>query len=208
MIWASKLAFVAEGAPAAGPGTADDELLALAMSRPRDALARARRILAGRPEPLQALIAHQAAGIVLRETADVPASIREFRQALRLARRTGSAQREADVLAHSAPRSCMRAGPPTGWPLSTGPSAWPLARWPGAFDRRGNVLWILDRYAAALEDFRRAVSLLQQADDPIWTARALNGRGLVHLESGTRSALMPTSSLPGGCWPSAARNWR
>ncbi len=185
MIWASKLAFVADGAPATGPGTADDELLALAMSRPRDALARARRVLAGRPEPLQALVAHQAAGIVLRETADVSASIREFRQALRLARRIRSAQREADVLGSLGTAFVYAGRTADGLAafdravlLSSGALAGRVLH------RRGNVLWILDRYAEALDDFRRAVIVLQRAHDPIWTARALNGRGLVNLDLG------------------------
>lgn len=185
MIWASKLAFVADGAPATAPGTADDELLALAMSRPRDALARARRILAGQPEPLQALVAHQAAGIVLRETADVSASIRELRQALRLARKIRSAQREADVLGSLGTAFVYAGRTADGLAafdraviLSTGPLAGRVLH------RRGNVLWILDRYAEALDDFRRAVIVLQRAHDPIWTARALNGRGLVNLDLG------------------------
>ena len=76
-----------------------DDLVALAMSRPWDALARARAVLAGRPGPYDASVAHQAAGIVLRDYGDVEAGVRELRQALRQARRTGSAEREADVLA-------------------------------------------------------------------------------------------------------------
>ena len=90
---------MAEGALAAGSGQRDaDDLLQLAMSRPREALAQARNILAGRPSPSEALIAHQAAGIVLRDIGDVGAGIRELRRALRLAQRIGSAEREADVL--------------------------------------------------------------------------------------------------------------
>ena len=88
-----------EGAPAAGPGPRDvDDLLPLAGSRPREALARAQAILAARPGPYEASVAHQATGIVLREYGDVDAGVRELRSALRLARRTGSAEREADVL--------------------------------------------------------------------------------------------------------------
>lgn len=185
MIWASKLAFVAEGAPATGPGTADGDLLALAMSRPRDALARARKILAGRPRPEEALIAHQAAGIVLRETADVSASIRELRTALRLARQIASAAREADVLC-SLGAAFVYAGRTAeglaAFDRAVGLSAGALGG--RVLHRRGNVLWILDRHAEALDDFRRAVSVLQRAHDPVWTARALNGRGLVNLDLG------------------------
>ena len=55
-------------------------------------------VLKGRPGPYEASVAHQAAGIVLRDTGDVNAGVRELRDALRLARRTGAAEREADVL--------------------------------------------------------------------------------------------------------------
>ena len=51
--------------------------------------------------------------------------------------------------------------------------------------RRGIMLWNLGRHTAALDDFRRAVSVLERADDPLWTARALSGRGLVYLAIGS-----------------------
>ena len=59
-----------------------DHLLVLALSRPQEALASARSVLAGRPGPHEASVAHQAAGIVLRDFGDVEAAIREFREAL------------------------------------------------------------------------------------------------------------------------------
>ena len=78
------------GARAAASGTRDvDELLPLALSRPMQALARARAVLAGQPGPYDASVAHQAAAIVLREFGDVEAAVRELREAMRLARRTG-----------------------------------------------------------------------------------------------------------------------
>src|SRR5690348_16452446 len=102
----SKIGFVGEGARSTLTAPRDiddprgvDSLLPLALSRPREALARARGILAGQPGPYEASVAHHAAGIVLREFGDVEAGVSEFRKALRLARLTGSAQREADVLA-------------------------------------------------------------------------------------------------------------
>jgi tetratricopeptide (TPR) repeat protein len=177
---------VAEGALAAGSGQRDvDQLLPLALSRPREALARARSILAGRPTPAEALIAHQAAGIVLRDIGDVGAGIRELRHALRLAGRIGSAEREADVL-----------GSLGGALVYSGRTADGLAAFDRAIElssgalagrvlhRRGLALWTLGRYAAALDDFRRAVSVLQRAHDILWTARALSGRGLVDMALG------------------------
>jgi tetratricopeptide (TPR) repeat protein len=51
--------------------------------------------------------------------------------------------------------------------------------------RRANMLWTLTRYGQALEDLRHAVILLEQAEDTVWTARALNTRGLVYLSAGS-----------------------
>jgi len=47
------------------------------------------------------------------------------------------------------------------------------------------VLFHLGRFTAALDDYRRAVSVLQRFGDPVWTARALLGRGLVYLAIGS-----------------------
>jgi len=169
-----------------GSVTADDDLLALALSRPRDALARARRILAGRPALREALIAHQTAGIVLREIDDVGAGIRELRSALRLARRLQLPEHEADVLGslgialvyanrtRDGLAAFDRAIAISGGVL--------LGR---VLHRRGHILWTLSRYQEALDDFRRAVSVLERAGDRVWTARALNGRGLVYLAIGS-----------------------
>src|SRR5260370_1085131 len=166
----SSINVVGEGALAAEPGQRDvDDLLRLAVSRPRDALARAHGILAGRPGPHEASIAHQAAGIVLRDIGDVNAGVRELRGALRLARRTASAEREADVLGSLGTAL-----------VHTGRTADGLAAFDRAIrlsagvltgrvlHRRGIVLWTLGRYSAALDDFRRAVSVLERADDRVW----------------------------------------
>jgi tetratricopeptide (TPR) repeat protein len=178
---------VAEGALAARSGQRDvDDLLPLALSRPHEALARARVVLNGRPGPHEASVAHQAAGIVLRDFGDVNAGVRELRDALRLARRTGTAEREADVL-----------GSLGGAYVYAGRTADGLAALDRAVQlssgmllgrvlhRRGVTLWTLGRYAAALDDLRRAVSVLRRAGDRLWTARALGGRGLVYLAIGS-----------------------
>jgi tetratricopeptide (TPR) repeat protein len=47
------------------------------------------------------------------------------------------------------------------------------------------MLWTLGRNTAALEDFRRAISVLQRVGDKAWAARALEGRGLVYLAVGS-----------------------
>ena len=163
-----------------------DDLLQLALSRPRDALARARAILSNRPAPGQALIAHQAAGIVLRDTADVEAGVRELRAALRLARVLGSTASEADVLS-SLGTALVQSGRTTAglaaYQRAVGlASGLLLGR---VLYRRGYVYWKLGRYGPALEDMRRAVSILERAGDVLWAARALNGRGLAYLNLGS-----------------------
>jgi tetratricopeptide (TPR) repeat protein len=178
---------VAEGALAVRPGPDDaDDLLLLTLSRPREALTRARRILTARPSPDQASVARQAAGIVLRDTGDVSAGVRELRAALRLARRTGSAEREADVLG-SLGIALVQAGQTTAG-LAAFDRAIRLSS--GVLKdrvlyRRGYMLWTLGQYPAALDDLRRAIGGLQRADDRIWAARALEGRGLVYLAIGS-----------------------
>ena len=64
-----------------------DELLTLSLSRPREALAGARAMLAGRPGPYEASVAHQAASIVLRDLGDTQAAVAGYEDA---ARRTTS----------------------------------------------------------------------------------------------------------------------
>lgn len=50
--------------------------------------------------------------------------------------------------------------------------------------RRAYVWWVLGRHREALEDVRRALPVLRQAADDIWTARALTLRATVHLALG------------------------
>ena len=174
-------------AAAAGPREVDG-LVALATSRPWVALTRARAVLAGRPDPYDASVAHQAAGIVLREYGDVEAGVRELRLALGQARRTGSAEREAEVLA--------------GLGLAlvfAGRTAAGLAAFEAAVRRssgvsaarvrhgRAVVFYALGRFPAALEDARHAVAGLRQAGDLLWTARALNTRASIYLNLGATS---------------------
>ena len=61
-----------------------DKLLALALSRPSEALAAAREVLARHPSASQAAVAHQAAGVVLRDFGDIGEAIEELKNARRL----------------------------------------------------------------------------------------------------------------------------
>jgi tetratricopeptide (TPR) repeat protein len=163
-----------------------DDLLVLALSRPREALARALAVLAGQPSPYEASVAHQTIGIVSRDFGDAQAAIRELRQALRLARRSGSAERETDVLASLA-IALVLAGR-TGAGLAAFDVA--LRRCDGVLaarvlHRRANMLYTLGRYPAALQDARHAVTVLRRAGDLLWTARALNTRANIYLKLGS-----------------------
>ena len=176
-------------ARAATSGTRDiDHLLPLALSRPREALARARDVLARRPGPHEASVAHQVTSIVQRELGDTEAAVRQARMALRLARRTGSVERETEALS-SLGLALVFAGRTTAG-LASFETA--VQRSTGALSarvlvRRGVVLYTLGRYPAALEDLRYAVTVLRRAGDTLWTARALNNRGLVNLALGSTS---------------------
>jgi CHAT domain len=179
---ASRLGFVLMDSPGGEDGTADiKDLLLLSLSRPREALARARMILAGQPGPYEASVAHQAAGIVLREFGDVDAGVAEFRAALRAAHQTGAAEREADVLAglalalvHAGRTAAGLATFDRALELSTG------AQTGQVLHRRSLALLALGHHAAALDDVRRAIAMLRRADDELWTARAVAGRGLIN----------------------------
>jgi tetratricopeptide (TPR) repeat protein len=168
-------------------GQADIEsLLLLAASRPREALANARAVLAARPGPLEASIARQAAGVVLRDFGDISAAVGELRAALRLARQSGVVDRETDVLATLG---------------ATLVAAGRTAAGLGAFDRavrqahgvlagrvllrRGIALGKLGRNRESLNDLRRAAAVLHRAGDVVWEARALTARADVHLVLGS-----------------------
>jgi tetratricopeptide (TPR) repeat protein len=191
-------------APEAAAATRDaggDDLLQLAMSRPRDALARATNLLAGRPGAYEASIARQAIGIVLRDNGDVSAAIRELRAAARQARQAGSAEREADVLG-SLGVAMANAGR-TAAGLATLDRALQLST--GALQgrvlhRRGVVLWTVGRHSAALADLRRAVALLERAGDLAWTALALTARGLVQLDLGYADRADADLAVAGGVY--------
>ncbi|HEX9032504.1 MAG TPA: hypothetical protein VF834_11710, partial [Streptosporangiaceae bacterium] len=175
---------------AAGRTDQARELLNLAGGRPREAMAQCRAVLAMSPPPYEASVAHQAMAIVLRDFGDTAAAIGELRAALRLARATSSAGRQADVLATLG--ATLLQGGQSLRGLAALDASLALASGPEAGQilvRRGISLWILGRYPEALADLRRALRLLPADGDTAWPARALTTRALVHLARGaTRQA--------------------
>ncbi len=160
-------------------------MLALALSRPSEALAAAREVLARRPPAAQAAVAHQAAGVVFRDFGDIGQAIEEFKNARRFARRAGDLDRESDVSASLAAALVLAGQSRRG--LSVLDAL--LERSHGVLAgriliRRAGVCYILGRNTEALQDARAAVGLLADADDPVWEARALHWRAAIYLAMG------------------------
>lgn len=175
------------------PDTAGaDYLLVLAHSRPVEALAQARAVVSRRPPAAaaEASIAHQAAGISLRDLGQAQAGLGELRHALRAARSSGQVQREADVRASLGVTMALVGNTTRGMAHLDG--AVRMAR--GALAgrvlmRRASALSDLGRHSEALGDLNRAVAILHRYGDALWEARSRNHRGLILLATGqTRRA--------------------
>ncbi|MFF0342623.1 CHAT domain-containing protein [Kribbella sp. NPDC004875] len=170
---------------AGGSAEAAENLLPLALSRPHDAIAAARMLLAADPAAREASIAHQACGIGLRQLGDVTRAVRELRTALRLAEQSGRSEREADVLA-TLGATLGRAGRSREG-LERLDRAVDLSR--GALTgrvllRRADVLLVLGRHREALDDLRSAITRLRRSGDQVWEARSRNYRGFIQLAMG------------------------
>ncbi|MGR3868187.1 CHAT domain-containing protein [Streptomyces graminifolii] len=161
------------------------ELLPMVFAAPGEALAGAREVLDGDPTPFQASVAHHVIGIWQRDFGDIRLALHHLRRARDLAARADSAEREADVLGtlgvalvHAGRTRQGLEAFERGISRGTGQTR---AR---VLYRRAYVWWVLGRHPEALEDVRRAIAVLRQADDVIWIARALTLRATVHLALG------------------------
>ncbi|KAF2776003.1 CHAT domain-containing tetratricopeptide repeat protein [Streptomyces sp. OM5714] len=157
----------------------------MVFAAPGEALTRAEEVLGTDPSPLHASVAHQVIGIWQRDFGDTRRALAHLRRARDLAARAESAEREADVLA-TLGVALVHAGR-----TRAGLEAFErgVARGSGhtrarVLYRRAYVWWVLGRHGEALEDVRRAIPVLRQVDDVIWTARALTLRATVHLAQG------------------------
>ncbi|GHD24566.1 hypothetical protein GCM10010335_08490 [Streptomyces galbus] len=161
------------------------ELLPMVFAAPNEALARARTLLDSAPPPSHASVAHQVIGIWQRDWGDLRLALEHLRRARDLAARAESAEREADVLAtlgvalvHAGRTRQGLAAFEQGVRRGSGHTR---AR---VLYRRAYVWWVLGHHREALEDVRRAIPVLRQTGDVIWTARALTLRATVHLALG------------------------
>lgn len=161
------------------------ELLPMVFAAPNDALSRAEGVLDTDPTPLHASVAHQVIGIWQRDWGDMRLALDHLRRARDLAARADSAEREADVLG-TLGVALVHAGR-----TRQGLAAFERGVERGSGHTRARVLyrraysqWVLGHHREALEDVRRAIPVLRQVDDVIWTARALTLRATVHLALG------------------------
>ncbi|MGX9890130.1 CHAT domain-containing protein [Streptomyces sp. NPDC002276] len=157
----------------------------MVFAAPSEALAGAREVLDGDPTPFQGSVAHHVIGIWQRDFGDLRLALKHLRRARDLAARAESADREADVLG-TLGVALVHAGR-----TRQGLAAFErgIARGSGqtrarVLFRRAYVWWVLGRHKEALDDVRRAIPVLRQTDDVIWTARALTLRATVHLALG------------------------
>ncbi|MCQ9181586.1 CHAT domain-containing protein [Streptomyces sp. IBSBF 2953] len=161
------------------------ELLPMVFAAPGDALSRAEGVLDTDPTPLHASVAHQVIGIWQRDWGDMRLALDHLRRARDLAARADSPEREADVLG-TLGVALVHAGR-----TRQGLAAFERGVERGSGHTRARVLyrraysqWVLGHHREALEDVRRAIPVLRQVDDVIWTARALTLRATVHLALG------------------------
>jgi tetratricopeptide (TPR) repeat protein len=176
---------VSVGTHGAPPAWEPDKLLALALSRPRQALATAREILAHQPSASQAGVAHYAIGLVYRDFGDMREAIEEFKLARHFARKAGDLDRESDIQASLGAAWVLAGQPRRG--LSALDALVQRSRGVAAGKmllRRGGALWVLGRHAEALRDIQDAVGVLSGAGDLVWEARAVHWRAAAYFALG------------------------
>jgi tetratricopeptide (TPR) repeat protein len=142
-------------------------------------------VLAQHPSAAQAAVAHQAAGVVLRQWGDIREAIEEFRNARRFARKAGNLDQESDIQA-SLGAAWVLAGQ-TRRGLSVLDTLVQSSRGVPAgkiLIRRAYAMWVLGRNAEALRDAQAAVDLLSDGGDLVWEARALHHRAAAYLALG------------------------
>ncbi|MDX6263401.1 MAG: hypothetical protein QOH84_5089, partial [Kribbellaceae bacterium] len=123
-------------------------------------MAAATKLLGQSLDPRTASIAHQAKGIVLRDSGQATEAIAELRQAVRLAGRSGDQERTADVEATLGLTLGLAGRPAEGLAALDKAVALSNGIHGGrVLMRRGYLLRVLGRYDEALTDLRRAVTV-------------------------------------------------
>lgn len=148
-------------------------------------MAAATKLLGQSPDPRTASIAHQAKGIVLRDSGRAAEAIAELRRAVRLADRSGDSERIADVNATLGLTLGLAGRPAEGLAALDKAVALSNGIHGGrVLTRRGYLLRVLGRYDEALADLRRAIKVLRAGGDRVWEARSRTHRFLVYAALG------------------------
>ncbi|MDX6282286.1 MAG: hypothetical protein QOH03_3357, partial [Kribbellaceae bacterium] len=148
-------------------------------------MAAATKLLGQSLDPRTASIAHQAKGIVLRDSGRAAEAIAELRRAVRLAGRSGDAERTADVNATLGLTLGLAGRAAEGLAALDQAVALSNGIHGGrVLMRRGYLLRVLGRYDEALADLRRAVKVLRAGGDRVWEARSRTHRFLVYAALG------------------------
>jgi hypothetical protein len=154
-----------------------DDLLRLAVSRPAEAFVQATGLLQMPSDDLDASIAHQVRGIVLRDEGRLDEAVAELRSALRRAYASGVRDRVLDVQATLGVALAIAGRTAAGLAVLDAAVAGSSGLLTGrVLVRRGALLAKLARRSEALADLNRAISLLHRADDKVWEARARTHR--------------------------------
>jgi tetratricopeptide (TPR) repeat protein len=159
----------------------------LALSSATMALARARELLSRRPpvSAADASIAHQTAGIALRDLGYLHDGLAEMRRALRAARVSGQSQRVADVRASLGLTMILAGSTARGMAHLDGAVQAARGKNVGrVLMRRAGILAVLGRRDEALRDLNQVVTILHRDEDSLWEARARTHRGMILLEMG------------------------
>lgn len=161
------------------------ELLTLAFDDPPETVRVAAEVLARNADAVSRSYAHQALGIVFRESGESKAALSHLRSAIRAAEDSGSDDRVRDVRATYG-GALVFAGR-TGDGLAQLRRAAEGARPEVAATVRSRlaiVLGILGRREEAIVETRRAVEEIVRLGDRNWEGRARNGLGWEELMSG------------------------
>uniref|UniRef100_UPI002B26C828 CHAT domain-containing protein n=1 Tax=Nocardioides sp. TaxID=35761 RepID=UPI002B26C828 len=163
-----------------------EALLALALSRPDDALRRSSHLIAGSPDTGTASYAHQAAGIVHRDRGDTDTALSELRVALSYAVKSRDDARITDV------RATLGATLVASGRSVAGLTQLDLAEQQAAGLLRARVLlrrahsrFSLGWHVEALDDLQDAVVTFRKHGDELWEARTLANRARIHQARGS-----------------------
>ena len=163
------------------------DLLELALADPERAATRAEEVVAASSDPRELSVAHQAVGIVLRDSGRVHEALAELRTAIRYAGRADP-EREADVRATYG-LALLMAGKTTAARRQLDLAAASVTGEMQAkvLMRRAIALTLLGDQRAALVDMRAALDGTRRSGNRTWEARTLTTLSSIEMALGMAS---------------------